>query len=87
MLEVIRNGTQGSYQRRLSMNQLVTTKDGKLSFVEGWSTTLENGKLHPNLEKYMAIVEEAIKVPVVCLGTGADREALCWRKEIKSFWE
>lgn len=32
LLEVIRDGTQSTYQRRLSMNQLATIKDGKLSF-------------------------------------------------------
>ncbi|MCX7408734.1 MAG: hypothetical protein NTZ32_11695 [Planctomycetales bacterium] len=32
LLEVIRNGTQSTHQRRLSMNQLATIKDGKLSF-------------------------------------------------------
>lgn len=59
---------------------------GKLVAFDGWNTMVEGNALHPNLEKYVKAIEAGCGTPIIAVGTGADREALFFRKPIADFW-
>ncbi len=60
--------------------------DGKLVEFEGWSSVTEGEALHPKMETFVQAIEKHVGIPVVALGTGADRAAMFWRRPIDDFW-
>lgn len=62
-------------------------RDGKEVSFPGWSTELVKGNaLVPEAENFVKFIEDFVGVPVLAVGTGADRSGLFWRKRPSDFW-
>lgn len=59
---------------------------GKLEAFAGWPTMVQGEALHPNLEKFIQVIESKVQIPVVAVGTGPDRADLFWRRKLTDFW-
>ncbi len=60
--------------------------DGELKQFNGWKTMIDGSALNPDLENYIQAIEKHVGVPVIAVGTGAERDDLFWRKPIQDFW-
>lgn len=62
-------------------------QNGKFVSYPGWGKeVLAGNTLVPELENFLKAIEDFVGVPILAVGTGADRSGLFWRKRPDDFW-
>ncbi|NCN28541.1 adenylosuccinate synthetase [bacterium] len=62
-------------------------KEGKVIQCKPWAQMSVDGKIDPNLEEFISLIEKYVEIPVVAVGTGPERKDMFWRTKNKDLWE